>query len=148
MARTNKEDRKTRTPLGVQRQKLTVANAPEGKVLRWVNDDPGRVQSALSAGYEFLDQDGNITIGTTGTENQAVDSRFSRHVKVDERGNPVRAFLMAIDRDLYEEDQAAKMAELDKTDQAILGGAHATEGLGKNAYVPSEGISMKRKANG
>lgn len=145
MAREKKEDRKARTPLGVPRQKLTVNNAPEGKVLRWVNDVPGRVQAARAAGYEFVDQDGQITIGTTGDENQAMDSRFSRNVMVDERGNPVHAFLMAIDKELYDEDQAAKQAELDRTDAAILKGAHATGDLGSNAYIPREGITMNRK---
>ena len=145
MAREKKEDRKVRTPLGVPRQKLTVNNAPEGKVLRWVNDVPGRIQSAQAAGYEFVDQDGQITIGTTGDENQATDSRFSRNVMVDERGKPVHAFLMAIDKELYDEDQAVKQAELDRTDNAILKGAHATETLGTSAYVPREGITINRK---
>lgn len=146
MARTTKEDRKTRIPLGAPRQKLTIANPPEGKVLRWVNDDPGRISAAKAAGYEFVNQDGTIAMGDGVNTNQAIDTRFSRDaVKVDERGQPVRAYLMAIDKELYDQDQAEKQKPIDEVENAIKHGQHATGDLGNHAYIPSEGIRIKRE---
>ena len=48
--------RKDRVPLGAHRQKLNVDgyDIPDDKVVRWINDHPGRVDSATGGGYEFV----------------------------------------------------------------------------------------------
>lgn len=136
-----KAKRKERIPLGNARLKLT-APVKEGKKRRWINDVGGRLDMAQQGGYEFV-TDSNLQIGEAGTDgNQDLGTRISRVVGTREDGQPMQAYLMEIDEDLYNEDQAAKARKLDEVDNEIRRGNIKRE---KNdaRYIPKEGITYK-----
>ena len=136
------EGRRKRVPLGVRRMKLTAHNIPEGKEARWINDKPGRIDDALRGLYQFLNKDG-IIVGTGyEDENEDMGSRVSRVVGKEDDGAPITAYLMVIDKDLYEADQAEKMKEVDKVDEAIRSGKFL-QNPGDGRYVPKEGINIR-----
>lgn len=112
------EDRKpmgrgNRIPLGSLQSKLT-ADVPKGMVGRWVNDTPGRIDRALQAGYQFINDRGQ----------EAKNRSTARKVRVgtQEGGKELNAYLMAIPEHFYREDQAAKETEIRKMDEAIKRG--------------------------
>ena len=104
--------RRKRVPLGTPQQKLN-ANIPGGMVGRWVNDTPGRIQRALEAGYQFINDQ-----GTTDDR----ESGRSMIVGSQENGEALRAFLMAIPREWYDEDQKAKQKPLEAFEDEIRRG--------------------------
>lgn len=137
-------DRSKRVPLGVPRMKLTAHNIPKDKVGRWINDKPGRLADAVRGSYDFINKDG-IIVGTGyEDENEDMGSRVSRVVGKEDDGTPIKAYLMVIDKDLYEEDQKEKMKQVDMVDKAIKGGKFL-EKSGDKRYIPSEGINIEEK---
>jgi hypothetical protein len=143
MAR-GRQDRKARVPFGVQRRKMTLDKATEarlkaeGKVPRWVNDDDhgSRLQQAQDGSYEFLTATGTEAVGDA-QETQERDRRIKKLVGTHKDGSPKYAFLMAIDKELYDEDQAAKEQTNKMVDQAIKGGNPS--GLGHHGISPDKG---------
>lgn len=116
-------DRKERIPVGVKRPKMK-ANLPPNKVGRWVNDDPGRLQRFLDGGYEY------VTSPDATDKSTDMGSKLSMIV---DKGTGKRAYLMAIDKALYDEDQAAKQGKLDRVDDAIKHGKFENK-LGDAGY--------------
>ena len=99
--------RRERVPLGTPRTKLT-DDAGSGKVGRYVIDRGTRVQDALNGGYEHVrDESGQKIRKGAGTA---------------DNGEPQHYYFMAIDKDLYEEDQREKQAELDIVEKQIYSG--------------------------
>lgn len=143
MAREKKQDRKKRVPLGSPHRKLSARNVPRGKVARWINDKAGRLQSAQAGGYEFVKDDA-VQVGD-GAESSNTDlgSCVSQVVGTHEDGSTMRAYLMMIDKDTYEADQADKQEEIDKVDKAIVEG-RLQNTLGAKGYIPDSGISIER----
>lgn len=129
--------RRQRVPLGGHRQKLQ-AKQHAGFHRRWFNDVDTRLLDAKGAGYDYVRDE--KAKGEDGT-----DSRLSRVVGVKEDGSPMRAFLMEIRQDWYDEDQAAKQKLIDETDSAIRRGnvRGANPKDRSSYYVPSEGISVR-----
>ncbi len=132
----------TRTPLGVNRQKL-VLNALKDPdySYRWVNDYGTRIQDAMNGGYEFVSAEkaGQIGVRDVVPTNTDLGTGVSMVV---ERGTGRRAFLMRIPMDLYLEDQKMKQSEVDKVDQAIKRGA--VQGLeGRTRVNPEHSMSAK-----
>lgn len=107
------EGRRRRVPLGVAMPKLA-ARVPEGMVGRWFNDVPGRIQRALDAGYEFISNDGETQKGRKGASSMIVGTNAA--------GGPLYAYLMAIPKEFYEEDQKIKQEAVDEIDAAIRHG--------------------------
>ena len=64
---------------------------------RWVNGDPGRVQDLRDRGYEIVD-DPHIE------DDRGAERRVGR----TETGSTMKARLMRVPKDFYEEDQAQK----------------------------------------
>lgn len=149
--RATRKERKQRIPFGVHKTKMSLDGSlrerldSSGKVPRWVNDDAGggRITQALEGGYDFVTPKGE-QIGDPDASSRAETegSRISRIVGTHEDGTPKRAFLMAIDKDFYEEDFAAKQGEIDKIDEAIRRG-ETTGRLAENQYIPKEGIKYQ-----
>lgn len=135
-----------RVPLGNYRRKLSIDDnlksriEQDGYVLRWVNDQKSRIHDAQQAGYVFVTSDGLEKIGDNGDQNTDPGSRISQIVGTNEVGDPIRAYLMAIPRDFYEEDQQLKQKQVDEIDDAIKGGNVAP---GEKQYVPKGGISYQ-----
>ena len=96
-------ERPARIPLHKQASVLAVAEVPDGKVGRWVNDvnNGSRMHAFLAAGWEFVTSD-----GVTSVEHESGDV-VCRNV-----GQGVSSYLMVIDKELYDADQADKEEKL------------------------------------
>lgn len=129
--------RRKRTPLSAIQQRLQIRHSPPGYVCRWINDSGGRLQSALDGDYQFVTDEGVMAerAGTTGTES---DKRISYIV---DKTNGMKAYLMAIRQEFYDEDQTAKQRKIDDLDRALKSGQHDRES-GDGRYEPGE---IKRK---
>lgn len=119
--------RKERVPVGIKQYTLRSEHAPD-KVGRWVNDRGDRLKRFQRGGYEFVD-DPDAT--------ESSDGLGSKKCKVVDKRTGEKAYLMEIDKDLYDEDQAAKQAELDKVDNRIKTGKINNE-LGSAGYTKDE----------
>lgn len=138
---SRKAGRRERVSFGEHRAKLHVRGLPEGTVGRWVNDAGGRIEEMQDRGYQFVGKD-NVLIGEGPDDgNVALDSRVVKIVGKDESGQPLRAYLMATNKEFYDEDQAAKKAEVDSMEAAIKHGQHGKK-PGDGRYMPSQGISV------
>ncbi len=128
--------RRQRKPLGAPVQRLS-ARVPEGMTGRWVNDTPGRVQRAQEGDYQFIGDDGEVVQDRAGGRAEIVGTGRD--------GGAMRAYLMAIPTVLYEQDQAAKQAQIDKVDDAIRRGLpQQANPKDRDAfYTPSEGINLR-----
>lgn len=103
-----------RRPFGRQEYKLSGYATDPTCVPRWFNDTPGRIMRALQAGYRHVndrESGGKVALG----------------VGTAERGGGLNAYLMEIPKQWYDEDFAAKMANLDITVRAIMRGKHKVE---------------------
>lgn len=107
-----------RVPVSSNRAPLTVKGLDQTKyVARFVNDIEDRIAKFLIGGYQFVnrDKDGRVVVGepTAGTSS-AVDQRIKKPV-----GHGVTAYLMAIPREFYEEDQRNKEREIAAVEAAM-----------------------------
>lgn len=137
------EGRSRRIPLGRARQKLS-AKQIDGYVTRWINDENGRVQQAQEGGYEFVTQEEAGHIGEDNSDgNTDLGDHVSKTVGSGTNGHPMRAFLMKIRKEYYEEDQAAKQSQIDEVENAIRRGMNVDGSAGEHTYVPSEGIKLE-----
>ena len=142
--REEQAGRKARIPLGTPRFKLGADKfIPHGKVGRWVNDDPGRLHAATEAGYEFV-ADSTAHIGQgAGNEKDRMSTKIRRRVGTREGGDSKMAYLMIIDKELYDQDQADKQTNINRTEESLRrgdveGGLQASEGR----YEPKDGIDI------
>ena len=117
--------RAERVPLGSHRQKL-VSNARPGFVRRWVNDKGARIQYALQGGYEFVSKS-----GSTATTTDPGDG-VSQIVGTKEGGDSMRAYLMEIRKEWFDEDQAAKRKRVDEVEAQINRGKDDHGEVGKD----------------
>jgi hypothetical protein len=116
-----------RVPFGAMEQTLAHPPIP-GFRLYWANNTPGRVARFKQAGYEHvLDEEGKP---------------ISRCVDVRGGGGGIDAYLMKIPLQWYYEDMSAQQDLRDRTMQDIKDGRMG-EKLGKNQYVPRQGITIQ-----
>lgn len=142
-ARNGGEGRRQRVPLGTRQQRLGATGLPPGTVGRWINDTGDRLARAQQAGYDFVPD-------TTQAISGDVGSRKSQVVGTHANGEPMRAYLMAIPREFYEEDQAVKRQEIEAKEAPIKDAragqdARAPEGADPSDrgafYTPKQGTS-------
>lgn len=128
--------REKRRAFGVPRSRLSVSKEIEGYHLRWINDEPGRLQQALDSDYSFVTPE---EVGRISTDRD--DQRVKEHVGVgrDDR-TPMYAYLMKIPLEWYEEDKKERGYLQDKFDEAIRQG---TLEASPNQYVPTGGIKYQ-----
>ena len=122
--------RETRKPFGSQIQKLAYP-ARDGYHRHWFNEEPGRIDAALQAGYTHVeDKEGR---------------KVQRVVGVANSGGALNAFLMELPEEWYQEDMKRQQEAIDKMDSAIRRGSVATS-PDDGQYVPSQGITIRRGA--
>ena len=127
----NKRERNERVPFGVPVQRF---NVPENDGFHYhvFNDnwrkEPGRIQRALNAGYEIVEHD-----------------RSGETAGTNDDGTEIKQVLMRIPQEIYDEDQAAKQAEVDKVDEQIYRGKFKAP---DKAYLPSGEIKHEVKLTG
>lgn len=134
--------RVNRVPLGAPRLKMTVPVKTEDTVLRWLNDHDNRLEDAEVGGYRFVERVANVGTPDVIPGNTDPGSRTSKIVGVKEDGSPLRAYLMEIDRETYEKDQAAKDSGIRAVEDTIRSG-NIDGKASDNRYIPSEGIRMR-----
>ena len=122
-----------RTPIGTR----AVLSAPEKKDFkrRFVNDEPGRIQAFLDAGYRIVDEKTQMGDENVGQASQ-VGSVANKPV-----GGGMNAVLMEIKDDWYQEDQDAKEAHLQEKEQGLLNDEHGSSPDRNHVY--GEGVTIK-----
>jgi hypothetical protein len=104
--------RPNRTPIG-KRNVLTVQGKEAGFEYRFVNDSGDRVQEFLDNGWEIVTSKsvrvGDKRTGTTSAEGTPAKASV---------GGGLQAYVLRIRSDWHAEDQAAKQALVDKTEEA------------------------------
>lgn len=108
------KNRPKRVPLG-HRSRLSFVGIriPKDMVPRVINDQGTRIQEALEAGYRFVLSDGKL-----GEIRCADPSKIGSYVTKSVGGGTM-GFLMAIPKDFYDEDQAAKQAKVNETEKGM-----------------------------
>lgn len=121
--------REARRPFGSQTQKL--AYEPRtGYHRHWFNDTPGRIEQALNAGYQHVDN-------KEGEKVKVV-------VGVNQAGGAMTGYLMEIPDEWYQEDMARGQEQVDQIDQAVRKGAVSGKPGVDGVYVPeSRGIKIR-----
>jgi len=104
--------RVTRTPIG-RRNILTVKGKDPAYVYRVVNDTGDRVQAFLDAGYEMV-KDQEVRVGDKRVDRTSPEGTISQ-LSV---GQGVKAYVMRISKEWYEEDQAAKQKYVNEVEAA------------------------------
>lgn len=105
---------------------------------RWINDKAGRIDAMTKNDDWDLVVDPSKQVKGEGTNE---GSYVSIHVGTGENNQPLRAYLARKPKAFYDEDQADKKAELDKTMEAIKRGKPQTAGA--QELVPGAGISIQ-----
>jgi hypothetical protein len=115
--------RRNRGAFNGTRGKLQVGHLITGYHLYFFNDEPGRVQAALDAGWEFVSPD-EVGYASTNVTNRNVDlgDRVSVIGSKNDQGHAVQQILMKIREDWWQEDQDEIQRRNDKTDAAIRKG--------------------------
>ena len=106
--------RPVRQPVS-QRKALFAPKRP-GYVRRWVNDTEGRINLFTEGGWLPVEtKEGIETANKSKLVEAPMGSIMTRHV-----GNGMKAVLMEIKEEFYQEDQAAKAEQIDATEKDIL----------------------------
>lgn len=126
----NRAERPKRIPL--HRQNIIKANTREGYVRRMINDTDDRMERFKLAGWTPVE---NETVG----DPHAADPSSVGSITTKSVGAGTKAILMEIPKNLYDEDQAAKQANIKKTEDAME--QDLRNKLGDSAY--GEGIKIK-----
>lgn len=111
------EKRSQRKPMTSRVQKLSV-DLPDGYTGRWFNDVGSRIQDAQAAGWEFVDQTTGRVAATSDDLGTVVRQRVDRKLT----NEAVYAYLMIIETELYDEDQAKKLDALVGGEKDIVRG--------------------------
>lgn len=108
---------KERTPVSGNRDILTVHGKEEDLEYRWVSDkaeDGARIYTFMRAGWFFVPAE-NVEIGQSNVYQSEQHGSIVR--QPDGEGRYL--YLMAIEKDLFQEDQQAKQAEIAEDERAI-----------------------------
>lgn len=133
--------RPNRIPVAESRNVLTV----EGKldrnayVPRWVNDVDDRIERFRQAGYDFVKNDG-ITVGI-----ETADWRGTSDGSIVRKGvgRGVTAYLMAIPKEFYDEDQKKKQKLIDEQEAAMLAAVNEQSNYGKISFSRRNGTVLE-----
>lgn len=112
-------------------------------VYRWINDDPGRVQSLT------VRDDWDVVTTEALGERDAKDKGVGSNVeRVVDKVTGKRAVLVRKPRDYYYADKAKEQGLIDEMDAALKRGESRAEGSlqamePSKAYVPRGGISIQ-----
>lgn len=114
-----------RTPVGV-RNVLTVGGKEPGYEYRIVNDEGDRVEQFKAAGYDVVSAS-DVTVGDRRI-NKASAEGTAAQVSV---GNGIKAVVMRINKEWYDEDQAMKLKQIADSESATKSEALKNSDYGK-----------------
>lgn len=127
---TAKHHRRQRATVGGFKTRLDAPQKP-GMVMRWVNDEPGRIPALHELGYDFAERD---------ARSDSQGTRIARNVGTHPNGEPKLAYLMETPADQYAIGVAEKEERLKPFEEAIKRGEDTT-GQVQDAYAPATGRS-------
>ena len=110
----DRAQRVSRAPINGTRNVLTASNKEPGFTYRFVNDEGDRVQTMQERGYEVV-TDKTIKIGDARVATPSAEGS----ARVASVGGGVKAVLMRIKDEWYQEDQALKQAEIDEVEKSL-----------------------------
>lgn len=117
---------------------------------RWVreytNIEPersGRIQRFLEAGYSFIQEKGLSVGAERAGDSTALDSRVTK-----DGGSGITLYAMEIPQEYYDEDQAAKMEQVDRVERDIKSRLENDSGNAYGKVSISHGISRVPKGEG
>lgn len=119
--------RTRRTSAAGARNILTVNDKDPNFFYRWVRNDEGRIQWFKDRGYDVVTQDLEVGDKTVDSGSK-LGSAVTRH-----GGGSTTLVLMRIPREWFDEDQAAKEAEIAAVEATMRG---PNPELGQGAYGP------------
>lgn len=108
------EKRTTRKSLFQRGPQSILGEKDPNYVYRFVNDTGSRVANFQSAGYEFV-EDKDLVVG----DSRVFDPSDLGSAKRVTSNDGTTSYLMRIKKEYYEEDQAAKAALINETEQAM-----------------------------
>ncbi len=136
-ARQTQEGRSKRVPLNSFRTKLHIPAEQMDTAYhyRWFKDVGGRLEQAQNAGFEFVVNDGKITVGER-EGNTDIGGNISVLGGDDPRnpGGSYRMILMRQPIDFHKEDQQLKQDRVDGLNAQIYGNIRGDKV--ENAYTP------------
>ena len=134
--KANKQNRKTRVPIGTARGRLEVHGKEPGFHYAWINDY--NVDEALDQGFEFVDHDVKV-----GTRRIGVGKREDGSAAVwMPVGAGVTGFLMRIPQEFYDEDMKAYNRRVEESEEGIkrqTGNNNGLQGTVEIARKPQSG---------
>jgi hypothetical protein len=106
--------RKTvRASINGRRNKLTITGKEPGFEYRIVNDSDDRILELQERGYEVVTHDASV-----GDKRVGIPKKEGSPIEISVGGGK-KAYLMRIKKEWYDEDQAAKMSDIDATEDAL-----------------------------
>ena len=114
MSRISADKRVTRKSLFQRGPQSILGEKDPNYVYRFVNDTGSRVANFQSAGYEFV-EDKDLVVG----DSRVFDPSDVGSAKRVTSNDGTTSYLMRIKKEYYEEDQAAKAALVNETEQAM-----------------------------
>ena len=132
-------------------RRRNVFNGTEGKMsvdfnmpeyeLRIFNDTPGRIEMALSGGWEFVHPSEVRNIKTNVvSRNTDVGDKIRFLTNPTAKEGEQYGYLMKIRKEWWLEDQAAIQAKNNTIDESIRNGRNPKDGSSDGFYVPNDGI--------
>lgn len=116
-------ERKQRIPVSGPRDILTVSDKDPNYFYRWVKDSPGRVQRFIDGGYEIVNHQAQVGQRTVDS-----GSRVGSAVTRNDGGGTL--VLMRISLEWYNEDQEAKLAQIEALEDSMRADGGRNDGLG------------------
>lgn len=127
--------------------KLKIHGDIPGYHMHIINDVPGRIEEALSGGYEFVSPNeiGGVAENVT-SRNTDLGDKVRFLVGTAASGDPLYAYLMKVRQDWYDEDQEELQRANDRVDHAIRNGQNTKDGTSADGfYIPAEGIKLTNR---
>ena len=107
---------------GGPRLKLKVFREIPGYQLYWDNDSDGSIEELIHEGFDFVtpaEVGMERKVRSTVVEDKDLDSRVSKHVGKNSAGAPMKAYLLKLPEELWQEREAMKNQQADRWDSSI-----------------------------
>ena len=134
--------RKMRVPGEIIRRKLSYPEE-EGYVMRWANDKNSRISDLLEKGWDHVTkEEGSAAPGDADVANevgQDLGTVVSKVVGAEDDGRPIKAYLMKVKKEWYEEDRRLKHEYLDSLEKQIRDGGSVGGKDVEKKYIPRSG---------
>ena len=109
--------------------KLKLGNTINGYHMHIFNDTPGRIQTAIDGGYEFVtpEEVGGVKENVV-SRNTDLGEKVRFLVGKADDGGPMYAYVLKIKEEWYQEDQKTMQIKNDAVDSAIKSGKNVKAG--------------------